>query len=210
MVGEVKYKIHVGKMPEGTFKRVPGHNEWVGGKRGKSKYSLEFNCFRAMWDRCSYKSHKAYKSYGGRGIGVCDRWTHFLTFFADMGPRPSKNHSIDRIDSKGHYTPENCRWATSREQSLNTSKKSNVGIIGISKTKHKSTKSGYNFGVLISLAGKSTYRSRTTLRAAIECMDQLLAEFKDQLPPDHKYGTVIDQELVDRQLRRENKTKKAA
>jgi hypothetical protein len=57
--------------------------------------------------------------YGGRGIKVCGRWDAFDNFLHDMGERPSNAHSIDRIDVNGDYTPDNCRWATAKEQGLN-------------------------------------------------------------------------------------------
>lgn len=72
----------------------------------------------SMLQRCEYPTHKAYKDYGARGIQVCDRWHNFANFLADMGERPAGT-SIDRIDTSGHYAPGNCRWATSREQSMN-------------------------------------------------------------------------------------------
>lgn len=79
-----------------------------------------WNSWFAMRQRCLNPKAPAYAMYGARGITVCEHWDSFLNFLADMGERPA-NHTIDRIDSRGNYTPENCRWATPTMQSRNTS-----------------------------------------------------------------------------------------
>jgi hypothetical protein len=72
-----------------------------------------------MKDRCNNPKAAQYQYYGGRGIRVCERWNVFENFLADMGPRPSPSHSIDRINNDGNYEPGNCRWATMSTQRLN-------------------------------------------------------------------------------------------
>ncbi len=81
-----------------------------------------------MKDRCLNINNQYYYNYGGRGIIVCDRWLNsFENFYADMGPKPTNDHSIDRYpNGDGNYEPGNCRWATSREQ--NNNRRDNVII----------------------------------------------------------------------------------
>ena len=82
-----------------------------------------------MVKRCTVPTCKHFDRYGGRGISVCDRWRVFDNFFADMGERPA-GCSIDRIDNDGDYCPENCRWATQREQMGNTCKTRTITFNG--------------------------------------------------------------------------------
>lgn len=79
----------------------------------------EYQSWCSMRQRCLNPNNPKYPSYGGRGITICERWDNFAHFYADMGPRPSLQHSLDRINNDGPYAPENCRWATATEQSRN-------------------------------------------------------------------------------------------
>lgn len=89
------------------------------------------NTWSGMIERCHNPRSQAYRNYGGRGISVCDKWRKdFLAFCLDMGPRPS-GMSIDRINNDGNYEPENCRWASQREQTSNTRKNRRFTVCGV-------------------------------------------------------------------------------
>ena len=88
-----------------------------GRSRGPGRYL--YRIWGSMIQRCSNTNDKDYVLYGARGILVCERWRDFSLFAADVGERPSKNHSIDRVNNSGNYEPGNVRWATDEEQAMN-------------------------------------------------------------------------------------------
>ena len=91
------------------------HGHKVGGR-----YTPEYIAWCNVIARCTNPRMHAYPNYGGRGITMCERWrSDFLAFLADMGPRPSADMQIDRIDNDGDYEPGNCRWATPKTNCRN-------------------------------------------------------------------------------------------
>lgn len=117
-------------------------------KNTDKRTAMTYQSWRGMIARCNYPTdHRNYKYYGAKGIKVCRRWMDpdkgFLNFVEDMSYRPSKDHSIDRIDCDVNYKPSNCRWATWNEQNRN---------LGVRST----NKSGYK-GVI--LHGKGVWKA---------------------------------------------------
>ena len=96
--------------------------------------SREYKTWKNIKERCYNKKCKHYHSYGGRDIKVCDKWIeNFQAFYEDMGLKP-KGKSLDRIDNNGDYSPENCRWATPKEQCNNKRFNVHLTINGETKT----------------------------------------------------------------------------
>jgi len=108
-------------------------------------YPSEVKIWGAMIRRCTNQKDHGYEYYGGRGIRVCQRWRKFWNFYADMGPRPSPGHTIDRKDRNGHYScgkcseciangwPANCEWATYTQQNhhLGPNRRNTSGYTGV-------------------------------------------------------------------------------
>lgn len=139
--GRAVYRCHCGKtwetsasdMNQGKIKscgcyikHFPAHTT-----HGLSK-TPEYSVWLSMKARCYNKNYCSYKRYGGRGIKVSKRWNNFMYFYLDMGKRPSKKYSIERINNNGNYTKSNCKWVLFTEQSKNRS--TNVKITINNKT----------------------------------------------------------------------------
>jgi hypothetical protein len=99
--------------------------------------TAEWHSWAGMLTRCSNPKQASYKDYGGRGITICDRWrrgdgerTGFECFLADLGPKPSPGHMLERVDNDGNYEPSNCCWATRSEQMRNRRPHKRPGATG--------------------------------------------------------------------------------
>ncbi len=119
----IKLRSHLvtsGTQSCGCLRKELGHKNHT--VHGESGVTPEYRSWGLMKDRCYNPNNKQFIDYGGRGIKTCDRWSGpsgFQNFLEDIGRRPSSDHSLDRIDVNGDYCPENCRWATRKQQNRN-------------------------------------------------------------------------------------------
>jgi len=109
-------------------------------RRKATKHGQRFTPEYAVWlqivGRCTNKNNKGYHRYGGRGVIIDTSWRKFENFIADMGPRPSDKHSIERKNNDGNYEKDNCKWGTRGEQMSNTSR--NVFVVHAGEIFHVS------------------------------------------------------------------------
>ena len=166
--------------------------------KGNELIALEYNRLKNFNQRCHDPKHKHYADYGGRGIKVCDRWNLQKTpaaiaaanFMVDMGPRPSPQHSIDRKENNGDYTPDNCEWQTKLRQANNTRCHDPHYVHGNTQI---FTYEGVSYGKLALAAqlsdefGLSRYRIAAIIRSpdfriekVLECMTLLHIEVEQQ------------------------------
>lgn len=106
-------------------------NKQIHKMHGLSKHPL-YMIWVDMIRRCYHKDRNAYKFYGAKGISVCDEWLDISNFVKDMEDSYHKNMTIDRINPKGNYCKENCRWLSKSEQQSN--KSNNVKFKGETAT----------------------------------------------------------------------------
>jgi len=127
MWDQSKLDIRSQKMRDRAKRKLKKLHQWKDDPPAKRREKREWqrvaehrSIWRGMLRRCYDRTDISYQWYGGRGVAVCTKWANnFWDFYRDMGPRPSDGHSIDRINSDGDYEPDNCRWATAKEQAAN-------------------------------------------------------------------------------------------
>ena len=125
----------------------------------------EYQCWKNMLRRCYDEESDHYKYYGRVGIRVCDRWVEsFDNFMEDMGKKPD-GMSIDRIDLRGDYCPENCRWASSITQANNKSNNRYFEYNGESLTIPELAR---KYGIKEGTIRSRVYARKMTIEEAIE------------------------------------------
>lgn len=123
------HRYHTGQTSPESFKAPPREMHGL-----SSEYRREWLIWKGIHKRCYNPNSSIYRHYGGRGIKVCDRWHSFSNFLADMGPRPTPKHSVEREDNNGDYCPENCVWLLRKYQNRNKRNSRILTFNGVSQT----------------------------------------------------------------------------
>ncbi len=133
-----------------------GHTALATARTGRGRGTKEYRAWAEAISRCSRTKNKSFKRYGGRNIRVCEEWRHsFEAFLNHIGPAPTREHELDRIDYDGHYEPGNVRWATIIQQANNRSNNHWITYQGKTQTMAEWARElGLNQGTLSSRLGR--------------------------------------------------------
>ena len=146
------------------------------------RYHNDYRVWLNMRNRCNNPNSEDYKYYGGKGIVVCDEWNDFAKFLEDMGPRPSKDYSIERLDGNKDYCKENCRWALQEEQVRNISIRSDntSGVTGVQRADKEVQGVVYEYWVATwnTLDGKSKRKRFSVLKYGEEKAKELAIQHR--------------------------------
>jgi hypothetical protein len=115
-------------------KKPPSHRNDTSASEKTLGRPAGYSSWANMKQRCSNPKNPHYKDYGGRGIVYCKEWQYFDNFISDLGPPPTNNSSVDRLDVNGNYCKENCIWATPKSQARNRRSNKIVVFEGIEMT----------------------------------------------------------------------------
>lgn len=141
-------------------------------------HTSEYYAWGNMVQRCTNPKSPEYKNYGGRGISVCAEWKNsFQNFLDDMGEKPKKSYSLDRVDNEADYDKENCRWTDFSTQAINRRdlKNETTGIRNISHSKRDDL-----FYVSIDRKGKRYRKAFKELQAAVAWKEETLISLRDK------------------------------
>lgn len=125
--------VHSGNLRKGNTKSCGCLKKLQATKHGHTTHltaSREYSVWASMRRRCDNPNNPRFPRYGARGIKVCERWTRFENFIADMGPCPY-GLTIERINNAKGYQPDNCKWATYGEQNRNSSQTRRLTLSGV-------------------------------------------------------------------------------
>jgi len=137
-----EHKVMVSTLRHGKSKSCASCSRKMGLKKNRemtAKYGgvrAEYRAWSRMLDRCRNPNDGSFERYGGRGIKVCEEWQGnggFERFIKCVGPRPSKRHSLERIDNSGDYRPSNVKWVTGKDQARNRRTNRILTIDGVAK-----------------------------------------------------------------------------